>query len=257
MADFLTRLAERTLGVAPMVQPILAPIFAPEPILTSGTHPLEYEDASVIQQILAPEQSLAREALNIEHEDRAVDTVHDNIGPARDRPSPAASRLFRRHAIHPQTPEHAGGQSFLAHDQDAHAHPEQVKHRGRSSKLEDLTIRGVPGAERGIVQGATMPTWSIVSSSTVSGPTANEDSLGTSLSTNWAPLTRALLPVQHLEVSAAEKSTSAPTIRVTIGRIEVRAVMPTKEATVGPPSTRPRPKLSLDDYLKQQNGGQR
>lgn len=31
MADFLTRLAERTLGAAPVVQPLIAPGFAPEP----------------------------------------------------------------------------------------------------------------------------------------------------------------------------------------------------------------------------------
>src|SRR5215212_6686889 len=31
MADFLTRLAERTLGVAPVVQPLVAPMFASEP----------------------------------------------------------------------------------------------------------------------------------------------------------------------------------------------------------------------------------
>jgi hypothetical protein len=48
-----------------------------------------------------------------------------------------------------------------------------------------------------------------------------------------------------------------PTIQVTIGRIEVRAV------TMPPPPQAPRsrkksqPSLSLDDYLKQRSGGQR
>jgi hypothetical protein len=46
----------------------------------------------------------------------------------------------------------------------------------------------------------------------------------------------------------------APTIRVAIGRIEVRAITPParKEMPV-----RPGPMLSLDDYLKQRNGGHR
>ena len=48
MADFLTRLAERTLGVAQVVQPIIAPIFAPEPAPT-------------------------REALTVQHEERALE----------------------------------------------------------------------------------------------------------------------------------------------------------------------------------------
>lgn len=257
MADFLTRLAERTLGVAPMVQPM----FTPEPLLTSDTHPLQHEDISMVQPMIAPELSSASEALNLEHKDRAVDTVRDNIVPAMDRPSPAALRLLRHHSIHPQTPKHAAGQSFLEHNQDVHASHEQVKHtpRGPSPELEGLTRRSIPAVESGIVpaQGATASTSSLVSSSTVSEAIPNEVSLGTYLSTNRTSLTRALLPAQHLEVSAAEKSTSAPTIRVTIGRIEVRAIMPTKEPTARPPSTRPRPKLSLDDYLKQQNGGQR
>src|SRR5690348_1236680 len=32
MADFLSRLAERTLGLAPTVQPVLTPLFAPDPM---------------------------------------------------------------------------------------------------------------------------------------------------------------------------------------------------------------------------------
>jgi phage tail sheath protein FI len=46
---------------------------------------------------------------------------------------------------------------------------------------------------------------------------------------------------------------AAPTIRVTIGRIEVRAVMP--PAMPAKERTRTAPKLSLDEYLRSQNGG--
>jgi hypothetical protein len=51
----------------------------------------------------------------------------------------------------------------------------------------------------------------------------------------------------------------APTIRVAIDRIEVRAITPPPSM---PPAeriapTRSGPELSLDDYLKQRNGGQR
>jgi hypothetical protein len=47
----------------------------------------------------------------------------------------------------------------------------------------------------------------------------------------------------------------APTIRVAIGRIEVRAVTPPPARKEMP--VRPGPMLSLDDYLKQRNGGHR
>lgn len=46
----------------------------------------------------------------------------------------------------------------------------------------------------------------------------------------------------------------APTVRVTIGRVEVKAVLPAQAPRSAPPS---RPELSLDDYLKQRKAGQR
>jgi hypothetical protein len=51
----------------------------------------------------------------------------------------------------------------------------------------------------------------------------------------------------------------APTIRVAIGRIEVRAITPppTPPARQRATPARPGPALSLDDYLKRRNGGQR
>jgi hypothetical protein len=49
----------------------------------------------------------------------------------------------------------------------------------------------------------------------------------------------------------------APTIRVAIGRIEVRAITPPAPPAQQETPARPGPLLSLDDYLKQRNGGQR
>lgn len=51
--------------------------------------------------------------------------------------------------------------------------------------------------------------------------------------------------------SSARTPPPEPSVHVTIGRIEVRAVMqPSPPAKTNPP---PRPKLSLDDYLKQRD----
>jgi hypothetical protein len=51
----------------------------------------------------------------------------------------------------------------------------------------------------------------------------------------------------------------APAIRVSIGRIEVRATMPPPPMPAAQPavSARPGPALSLDDYLKQRSGRRR
>ncbi|MGD9096453.1 MAG: hypothetical protein PVF97_00125 [Desulfobacterales bacterium] len=58
-------------------------------------------------------------------------------------------------------------------------------------------------------------------------------------------------------IEPAKRAEEPPSVNVTIGRVEVRAIMP--EA---PPARRPRaaktgPSLSLDEYLKQRNTGQR
>ena len=50
---------------------------------------------------------------------------------------------------------------------------------------------------------------------------------------------------------------ATPTIKVTIGRIDVCAVMQKAESTPVRRVVTPKPKLSLDDYLKQRSGGER
>ena len=48
----------------------------------------------------------------------------------------------------------------------------------------------------------------------------------------------------------------APTVKITIGRVDVRAVIPAAPAT-RPAPARPGPSLSLEDYLQQREGGKR
>ncbi len=49
-------------------------------------------------------------------------------------------------------------------------------------------------------------------------------------------------------------STKPPSVRVTIGRVDVRAVMPSAAQAPLPKTTNTSPVQSLDDYLKQRNG---
>lgn len=66
-----------------------------------------------------------------------------------------------------------------------------------------------------------------------------------------APLPRVALPMPPI---AQRVEQPAPTIRVTIGRIDVRAITPPAPAPRTPPASA-KPALSLDDYLKQREGG--
>jgi hypothetical protein len=55
--------------------------------------------------------------------------------------------------------------------------------------------------------------------------------------------------------SPPEPISKIPTIKVSIGRIEVRAIAP--QSPVAKTSAIPTPKTSLDEYLKDQSGGKR
>jgi hypothetical protein len=50
---------------------------------------------------------------------------------------------------------------------------------------------------------------------------------------------------------------AAPAIHISIGRVEVRALMPAQSQPTSPAQARPGPPLSLDDYLRAQDGGKR
>jgi hypothetical protein len=70
------------------------------------------------------------------------------------------------------------------------------------------------------------------------------------------PVRPPVMPTHELSIGTSlqhTNTTPAPLIRVTIGRIDVRAVLPPAQ----PPrrTTSTRPKLTLDEYLKQRNGG--
>ena len=54
----------------------------------------------------------------------------------------------------------------------------------------------------------------------------------------------------------ADAAVSPPTVRVTIGRIDVRAMYPAPQ-TPRPTPAAPRPSLTLEQYLEQRRGGER
>jgi len=69
-------------------------------------------------------------------------------------------------------------------------------------------------------------------------------------------ITQRVKPEISTTSKSAEKAESGPTIRVNIGRIEVRAVAPPVPFVPQQKHPRPAPMLSLEDYLKQRNRGQ-
>lgn len=64
-------------------------------------------------------------------------------------------------------------------------------------------------------------------------------------------------PVPEPPPRSRRRSVEPPAIHVTIGRIDVRAVMPPSRPAPKARRVRPKPVLSLEAYLQQRNGGQR
>jgi hypothetical protein len=69
--------------------------------------------------------------------------------------------------------------------------------------------------------------------------------------------TPSVAPEIPTRMEPGAREPSAPTIRVSIGRIEVRAIMPSRESTPRTQSSPPAPRLTLEDYLKQWREGKR
>jgi hypothetical protein len=61
-------------------------------------------------------------------------------------------------------------------------------------------------------------------------------------------------PVQVGTEAAEIMHHAAPAIRITIGRVDVRAIMPQQQTAPQPQSSRQNSALTLDDYLKKRNG---
>jgi len=219
MADFLTRLIERSRGAAPggqRVEPLIAPLYAAGP---NTAQIMMDEDSSVEsdlqRQIHGPrtDEAAQRHARKSSTQDRdPKDHLTSEITPMRtltDEPQGAESRqTVSIHPLPPPTPN-----ATLPPAPLVNARPGLTTNdadQSRRANIQPLTIR--PHVAR--PDGAP--------------PRANE---------------------------AADETTgetAAPVIRVTIGRIDVRAVnAPAPPARRQTPSA---PKLSLDEYLRSRNG---
>ncbi|HVF91212.1 MAG TPA: hypothetical protein VNH22_14190 [Blastocatellia bacterium] len=251
MKDFLTRLAERTLMISAVARPVTAPVFAPTRGAAESPEGRGEDEQGAMNALLEMRRANARDLSAIPG------------GLLRARPD---SRLDSPAS---QTP-HPGGEARGVAWRPAGPSEESGPERDRSRLRETLT--GLSGARHASAidagnQESRGPQYDEPSrrARTVSGPELEPRDL----SSGRPAFPRAVRP---LEISPAERSANgpeaqreaarqeappAPIIKVSIGRIEVRAVAPH-----APPAPRARPRppgaaLTLNDYLKQRDEGKR
>ncbi len=318
MTDFLTRLAERTLGLTPQVRPLVASRFSSGPFAsflsdTVGVEQYESETSPPARQLVAEPQPSEQpistlETIRLRRDSKQADAKESlasdlleeldaqetiplhNMKPtpvssttptSSTRPPlkapgaesenwPTADSLPHRQsglrqtssALRPERcPEASSVETFLAphkvmesadqleHQPLAHrvGEPSAIAPRRVDPRDGDLRTSSVllsqllqPGSE------ATNAVSGLVNRLTVETVPPRADGV--------RPLPPRIDDLDRLGLSANESV--PPVIRVTIGRIEVRAIMPPAPVE-RPATTRTSPVVSLDQYLKQHSGSKR
>lgn len=222
MSDFLGRMAGRALGTLPLSQPLIPSTFAPD---AGALQP-------VVDEIAArPETSPAP--------------------PIRITPPPNPARL-------PEPPESAA--QIPMPEQAIPAQPVVAGRREMSPTVpfHEQTREDAPAS---LASGPPAPLRQPPESPQVrlTAPPEPHETLPLPQQPSRAATAAASSP--HLEpprqVAVAPAESAPPVIRVTIGRIDVRAEFPPAAAPRSAPARRPAPALSLDDYLKQRIEGKR
>jgi hypothetical protein len=238
MSDYLSRLIERSLGAAPQIEPLIAPLHAlPQQILSQETGtiaPLPAKTESSERSTTPGNHANGKtsEAASSKSESQRFRDSHlsgspagfpidTSVGPpdpgeSRQASSPPAPGAFDPASV-PLSPPMLSQESTRVV-----AEPEIIERPGAAAATEG-PHRLSEDQSRIVVQPEIIGRHKPPKSSAVPAPHASAN--------------------------------EPPAIHVTIGRVEVRAVM--SPSTPPKVASRAAPKLSLEDYLKQRNGGAR
>ncbi|GEM_PF-2019304 len=291
MADLLTKLVQRTLGLAPTVAPSIVPLFAPDASLSGATAPVVAAPPDAPSAIVAAsEAEPAPRPEAPSAEDGAPVAATSAV--ASMLTAPTAEAGVSRHAGDRQSAAPATSQppvieistgrvadafgSTTAPQLRPTASREAGKAEGHRSDDALLLPPHEPGPPRAVPRAPAAP---------VAGPPPQppgrpssaplaeaaipwEDSPDTALLMPLNPPVAAtgavasILTTPTAEAGPSRRgepvaaASGPPVIEITIGRVEVRAVQPPAPAR-SRPAAPPAPQVSLEEYLRRQNGGKR
>ena len=288
MADFLTRLAGRTLGLAPTVQPILAPMYAAGQQFVGAEDAQEgmrdawgaiYRDPTAIayhRRERSPQDGLPDEpppgnlvgqTVHAQENQPSIMQSHGerpSVQPVPGRPislvGDAAEPLvgqvsmFRPESPEGNVPAREGVSlrenpaviAALSREQDRGSGQQS---KGRAEVLE--SHQGPPSHLVGAINPTPAP--SLPSSHPAIGIFPLQNVSGREVRGAGRDPLSPLLQNQEVAQPAQESSAPVPTIQVTIGRIEVRAMPP---ANLRPQPRRSEPPvMGLEEYLNQRAKG--
>jgi hypothetical protein len=246
MSDYLGNLITRTVSPAVAVRPQLPSLFEPAPATREGKRGPEFEQENFVEQppITRPSEKLAAMPLSIPTPHQSVFREPEQTVPEISRPrkipelspepeAPVQPRIFSRAAPTPREDKASNST------------------RRRSDVIKSPVRDVVASASHEVrAREETRPSQPSVASKPVVVPELRKHEL-----LKWSrvqpvvPTIRSLAPIAPLPPATA---TAPPTINVTIGRVEIRAVPPPAQQRAKP---KPATVLSLEDYLRQRAKG--
>lgn len=260
MGDFLKNLASRSLNLVPVVQPRLASRFEPLPFtggfaFSASFEIAESERSDDDQTAAAQTRVQAPTARVIEARQTAFAAQLPGMLPEeKESAAGEATHLPPPERSSRQLSASAPAQPVKIASPTAHVpQPTAVSTAGPASAAADIADRpqvndaGVRDAFKNESEPALESRIRRVLAEQLKTRAEQEPTRGFSFSES--PLAS--------EVARREMPEQAPIIRVTIGRIDVRAITSPAPQESRRAAPRPAPQLSLEDYLRQRSGGRR
>lgn len=245
--DFFTRLSERALALSPGLKPLI---------------PSRYEKAS----FRAPQQDSENQELASESS-----SANKRAFPSSEIENTSENRFLTLEEKEGTKPEQVQPVSIQKSEKPRHklSFEKPLVHKETNQETERLSSHFSSDAEFKLVDDSSRVSQNndrVVGHASISYAEKNAPPSVTTQQDTLLPLS----PPNEKEVTQQAKSpqkivrhnqqnhasVAAPTIKVSIGRIEVKAISPTQTKT----STnikRAKPTLSLNEYLAQRNRGQR
>jgi hypothetical protein len=233
MSDYLNNIVARTMGIADVVQPRLALLFE-----GSGHYQTESRDLFFDTFVERPRTAPLSIEPTASQPDRAVPSTVI-IPPVERAEGPVAVKSQTFEAI-PEKPS-----SMVAVDQARTIDPGPLKQMSSSPAAVPRQLER--RSQQVLGHAPSPPSRKAVSVNAIRHQASRP------AAPTQHPLAMVALPSttrsEHLE-----QSTTA--IKITIGRVDVRAILPAATPS-RPTPTRPKPALSLESYLKEREQGKR
>jgi hypothetical protein len=289
MTEFFARLAQRTLGTANAVKPLITPRFARESWVAAENldpgeniedRPLSSRDNGSVRLMPEPRSVVRPSASPLsrqqevqleqsERKPRIIDPT--DSGPQGSRPEPDEGFAGHNHRTQPEmaypedplVPNLPNEGLTIRPDRTLTNGAERVRDpdnmQTRRSRHDRPDSKALPDPGPDPVKGEGVLNEPIlVPVTTVSAPAATEAGAGFELPhyPASAPLVPGVDGRPEANSPEPKRSDESPTVKVSIGRIDVRAVHP---PPVPVKSERPKqqPMLSLENYLQQRRRGER